>query len=127
MSDELQLQFDVHQSPSAVMDEWRQRPPEALKEGRYELTDESFNSLTWEARYMDWPQKILAVCTFGVALLFRGFMTSVFRLTARFDEDGADTRVTMIGRAHPKTRAALGALVTEHGGPTGPSFGATSS
>jgi hypothetical protein len=52
-------------------------------------------------------------------------MTSVFRLTARFDEEGAGTRVTLIGRAHPKTRAALGELVAEHGGATGLTFGAS--
>ena len=124
MSDELQLQFDVPERPDSVMQRWRTDPPEALKEGRYELADESFNSLTWEARYMDWPQKILVISTLGFALLFKGFMTSVFRLTARFDEEGAGTRVTMLGKAHPKTRAALGELVAKHGGPTGLSFGA---
>jgi hypothetical protein len=124
MSDELQLQFDVNERPESVMERWRHDPPEALKDGQYELADESFNSLTWEARYMDWPQKILVVCTLGFALLFKGFMTSVFRLTARFDAEGAGTRVTMLGKAHPRTRAALGELVTEHGGPTGLSFGA---
>ena len=123
MSDELQLQFDVHERPASVMEEWRRDPPEAFKEGGYELTDESFNSLTWEARYMDWPMKILAITTLGFALLFRGFMTSVFRVTARFDEEGAGTRVTIVGKAHPETRAALGELVAAHGGPTGLSFG----
>jgi len=124
MSDELQLQFDLNDRPASVMEDWRRDPPEPIKEGGYELTDESFNSLTWEARYMDWPQKVLVFCTLGFALLFRGFMTSVFRLTARFDEDGAGTKVTVIGRAHPRTRAALGELVAEHGGSTGVSFGA---
>jgi hypothetical protein len=123
MSDELQLQFDVHQPPSSVMEAWRREPPASLKDDGYELVDESFNSLTWEARYMDWPQKILIVCTLGFALLFKGFMQSVFRLTARFDEDGPGTRVTLVGKAHPRTRAALGELVTEHGGSTGLSFG----
>jgi len=123
MSDELQLQFDVRDRPASVMEEWRRKPPKALSEGGYELIDESFNSLTWEARYMDWPQKVLAISTLGFALLFKGFMTSVFRLTARFDEQGAGTRVTMVGRAHPQTRAALGELVAEHGGPSGLSFG----
>jgi hypothetical protein len=124
MSDELQLQFDVNQPPNYVIDSWRREPPAALKDGGYELTDESFNSLTWEARYMDWPMKILAITTLGFALLFKGFMTSVFRLTARFDEDGAGTRITLVGRAHPDTRVALGELVAKHGGPTGLSFGA---
>jgi hypothetical protein len=123
MSDELQLQFDVREPPSTVMEEWRREPPASLKDDGYKLADESFNSLTWEARYMDWPQKILVVCTLGFALLFRGFMTSVFRLTARFEEEGTGTRVTLVGRAHPGTRAALGELVTEHGGPSGLSFG----
>jgi hypothetical protein len=123
MADELQLQFEVHERPASVMEAWRRDPPEAIKEGGYELTDESFNSLTWEARYMDWPQKILVFCTLGFALLFKGFMTSVFRLTARFDEEGAGTRVTLVGRAHPRTRAALGEMVAEHGGSTGPRFG----
>ena len=123
MSDELQLQFDVHQPPSTVMEEWRRDPPASLDEDGFKLTDESFNSLTWEARYMDWPQKILVVCTLGFALLFRGFMTSVFRLTARFDEQGPGTRVTLVGKAHPRTRAALGELVAKHGGPSGLSFG----
>jgi hypothetical protein len=124
MSDELQLQFDVHDRPASVLEAWRRDPPEALTEGAYELTDESFNSLTWEARYMDWPMKILAITTLGFALLFRGFMQSVFRLTARFDEEGAGTRVTLVGKAHPKTRAALGELAAAHGGATGLSFGA---
>ena len=124
MSDELQLQFEVNERPASVLEAWRRDPPEAITDGGFELTDESFNSLTWEARYMDWPQKILVFCTLGFALLFRGFMTSVFRLTARFDEDGAGTKVTMVGRAHPRTRAALGEMVAEHGGSTGLSFGA---
>ena len=123
MSDELQLQFEVNERPASVLEAWRRDPPEAIKQGGFELTDESFNSLTWEARYMDWPQKILVFCTLGFALLFKGFMTSVFRLTARFDEEGAGTRVTMVGRAHPQTRAALGEMVAEHGGSTGLSFG----
>jgi hypothetical protein len=123
MADELQLQFDVNERPASVIEAWRRDMPEALKEGGYELTDESFNSLTWEARYMDWPMKILAITTLGFALLFRGFMTSVFRVTARFDEESAGTRVTIVGRAHPETRAALGDLVASHGGSTGLSFG----
>lgn len=125
MADELQLQFDLNQPTSTVMEAWRRDPPASLKDDGYELVDESFNSLTWEARYIDWPMKILVVCTLGLALIFfKGFMQSVFRLTARFDEDGPGTRVTMVGKAHPRTRAALGELVAEHGGSTGLSFGA---
>jgi hypothetical protein len=108
------------------MEEWRRETPRAFREGPapYEIADESFNSLTYEARYLDWPQKILIICTLGFALLFKGFMESVFRVTARFDEEGAGTRITILGKAHPKTRAALGELAAEHGGPVGLRVGA---
>lgn len=121
MSDELQLQFDVPAPPSTVMEEWRRNLPQAFggSPGSYELVDESFNSLTFEARYLDWPQKITMVASLGLALLFKGFMESVFRVTARFDEEGSGTRVTLLGKAHPRTRAALGELAAEHGGPVG--------
>jgi hypothetical protein len=119
LADELQLQFDVPGPPDVVLAQWRAEPPRALREADYEIVDESFNSLTFETRYLDWPQKITMVLSLGVALLFKGFMESVFRMTARFDEEGAQTRVTLLGTAHPRTRAALGQLAAEHGGPIG--------
>lgn len=120
MADELRLQFDVPGSPRHVMDEWRREPPRALRDEGYELVDESIESLTWETRYLDWPGKLVAYGTFGVGLLFRNMMTSLFRVTARFDEQGAKTRVLLVGTAHPRTRAALADLAAEHGGPVGP-------
>jgi hypothetical protein len=102
------------------MDEWRRQPPPALRDDGYEIADDSFNSLTYESTYIDWPMKILIVCTFGFALLFKGFMTSVFRVTARFDEQGANTRILLIGTAHPRTQAALADLAAANGGVTGP-------
>ena len=125
MSDELQLQFDVHDRPAAVMEQWRREPPKALEDGQYELTDESFNSLTWEARYMDWPQKITVVASLGVALLFKGFMESRFKLVVRFDDggDGVHTRISITGRAHPRTREALGQMAALNGGTVGLAVG----
>jgi hypothetical protein len=120
LADEIQLQFDVDGPPQYVMEQWRLQPPQALRDGGYELADDSVDSLTYESRYLDWPIKVLVVCTLGFALLFKGFMTSIFRVTARFDEQGANTRVLLIGTAHPETRAALGELAAASGGITGP-------
>jgi hypothetical protein len=68
------------------------------------------------------------VCTLGVALLFKGFMESVFRITARFDEEGANTRILLLGHAHPRTQEGLAEVIAANGGITGPptpSFAAT--
>lgn len=119
MADELQLQFEVPGPPQSVMDMWRSVPPPPLGDDGYELADESFNALTWEARYLDWPAKIVVYGTI-IGLLFKGYMTSIFRVTARFDEQGTKTRVLLVGTAHPRTREGLAALAAEHGGPTSP-------
>jgi hypothetical protein len=122
MAGELQLQFDVAGPPRYVMDEWRHAPPRALRDARYELVDESIASLTWEKRYLDWPAKLVVYGTI-VGLLFREMMMSVFRVTARFDEQGAKTRVLLLGTVDDRTAAALHDLAAEHGGPTGPPRG----
>lgn len=103
--------------PPQVMAAWRADPPAGLKEEGYKLEDEAYNALTYRLRYYDWPQKITFVATFGVALLFKDFMGSIFELTARFDEEGpAHTKVTIVGHAHPRTQVQLGKLAEEHGG-----------
>ena len=120
MADEVNLQFLVPGQPEHAMERWRNYPSRAIEEGDFELIDQSYNSLVYKARYMDWPQKILLWTTFGVALLFKGFMYSTFTLTVRFDaQDDSQTRVTIIGTAHPRTRAALGELAAERGGAIG--------
>ena len=117
MADEVQLQILVGGPPSAVMEGWRRRPPAPF--GEFALADRSVASLDYVHRYYDWPQKVLVVATLGTALIFRGFLRSTFRLTARFDPEGARTRVTIVGTAHPRTRRRLRALAAEHGGPVG--------
>lgn len=127
MADEIELRFVVPGSPRQVMEQWRRQPPSALADAGYELADESLQTLSWQVRYLDWPGKLVAYGTFGVGLLFRGMMTSSFRLTAHFEEDGvARTRVVLLGTAHPRTRAALAALADAHGGPIEPPSAATS-
>lgn len=120
MADEIKLQFDVDGPPDYVMGQWRTSPPRALRDEGYEVADESYNAITYEHRYIDWPMKIIVVTTLGFALLFRGFLESVFRVTARFDEQGTRTRILLNGTAHPRTRAALQQLADSNGGVTGP-------
>jgi hypothetical protein len=120
MSDEINIQFDAQGPPDFHLAEVKAKPPAALRSEGYELVDESYNSLTFEKRYLDWPQKIMIITTLGFALIFKSFLESVFRLTMRFDEKGPDTRVLIHGTAHPRTAAALSELVAEHGGQVGP-------
>jgi hypothetical protein len=105
MADEIKLQFDLRERPEALMAAWRSEPPPPLREGGFELMDESYNSLTWRSTYTDTPGKIVNVVSLG---LMKGMMDSQFTLTARFDAgERGGTRVTMLGTAHPRTREAL--------------------
>jgi hypothetical protein len=98
------------------MPAWREQPPEPL-EG-FELVDEAYDTLVFEQRYYDLPAKLLMAT--GVGLLFKGNMQSLFKLTVRFDPEGAaQTRVTLLGTAHPDTRAGLAQYAAEHGGAQG--------
>jgi len=120
MADEVQLQFLMPGSPAAVLAAWRSDPPEPFRRGGFGLKDEAYDSLVYEARYYDWPQKLLFVTTLGFALLFKGLMGSLFQMTARFDAQGSSyTKVTIIGKAHPSTRRGLAELAGEHGGALG--------
>ena len=128
MADEINVQFDLAGPPSSVMQEWRAAPPPALSpDADFELVDESFNSLTYERRYLDWPQKFIVYTTLFL-IPFRSWFMSVFRATVRFGEEQEHTRVTIAGTVHPKTRAALHELIVEHGGQVGttPTKSATS-
>lgn len=127
MADEVELHFSDPRPPEAVHGEWRSAPPHALRS--FDVVDESYNSITWEARFYDWPQKLMIVCSLGLLLLFRNLipMHSVWRLTTRFDADGADRRrttVTILGKASEEARTALGELAAEHGGTVGLRVGA---
>ena len=109
--------------PGQVMAAWRAQPPGPFGDagpfnrGGFQLADESYNSLTYGMRYYDWPQQITFVATLGLALLFKSFMGSYFKLTVRFDAEGEnDTRVTIVGHAHPRTRAGLVELANGYGG-----------
>jgi hypothetical protein len=120
VADEIELHYIHDEPPAAVLQLWRNEPPAAVREGKFKVVDESYNSLTFEARFYDWPQKILFVATLGVAWLLRNIapMQSIQRFTVRFDPEDGDrrTRVTILGHASEETRAALGEVAAEHGG-----------
>jgi len=103
-----------------VLAAWKADPPDALSKDGFTLRDEAYDTLVYDSRYYDWPAKLLFVATLGFALLFKGLMGSSFQLTVRVDAEGSTrTKVTIIGRAHPRTRRRLTELAAAHGGPVG--------
>lgn len=121
MADEIELHYIDQQPPDAAIQSWRTSPPPAVRDGKFEVVDESYNSLTYETRFYDTPMKILFWATLGFAWLLSRIvpMHSIWKFTARFDPEGdggQHTKVTILGQASEKTRAALGEVAAEHGG-----------
>jgi hypothetical protein len=125
MADEIQLSYVAPGLPVPLMQAWRDSPPEPLRDGKFHIVDEAYDTLIFEARYMDWPQKITMVASLGLALLWKGFMESQFKLVVRFDDagDGEHTKIGITGQAHPRTRAALAQMAAQYGGPVGLAVG----
>jgi hypothetical protein len=125
MADEISLSYVALGLPQPLMQAWRDSPPDAFREWNYKLTDEAFDTLVFEARYMDWPQKITMVVSLGIALLFKGFMESQFKLVVRFDDggDGVHTKIGITGHAHPRTRQELAEMAAQSGGAVGLAVG----
>ena len=127
MADEIELHYIADQPPPAALAQWRGDPPAPVREGKFKVVDESYNSLTYEARYYDWPMKLLFVASLGLAWVMRSIvpMGSIWRFTARFDAEGEQrTQITILGHASEQTRTALGELAAEHGGAVGLRVGA---
>ena len=121
MADEIELHYIDQQPPDAAIQGWRTNPPAAIRDGEFEIVDESYNSLTYEARFYDTPQKIMIWSTLGLAWLMRKIvpMQSIWNFTVRFDKHpqaAGRTRVTIFGHAPEDTRTVLGELAAEHGG-----------
>jgi hypothetical protein len=109
--------------PQQAMDGWRSQPPECME--KFKLIDEAVGTLIYESSYVDAPQKVGRIASFGLSKLMGGD-ESYFRFSVRFDpSDGDDVRskVTIIGTAHPTTRVALGQFAAQNGGPIGTSYG----
>ncbi|MEA2349424.1 MAG: hypothetical protein QOG41_755 [Thermoleophilaceae bacterium] len=121
MADEIELHFIDDEPPAAALQRWRTDPPALIREGRFEIIDESYNSLTFESRFFDTPMKVLMVATLGLGWLMSKItpMQSIWKFTVRFDSEGEGdrrTKVTILGHASEETRAALGEVAAEHGG-----------
>jgi hypothetical protein len=108
VADEVQLAWRVDGTPEAVREAWKRQPRAAL-EG-FELVDEAYNALTYEAAYHSGTAKLMMYATFGVGALFKDNMRSIWRLNVAFTpaEEGR-TQVTIVGRAPDEVRAALAA------------------
>jgi hypothetical protein len=110
-TNEINVQVLLPESATTSMQNWKASPPEFLS--KYEPVDESYNSLTYEKRFMELPMKITNALSLG---LFGRQGESVWRLTVRFDAEGDDrTKATLVGIADQETRAALGHWATERG------------
>ena len=110
-TNEVNAQFVVSEPATSALASWKASPPPAFDE--FELIDESYNSLTYEKRWMEWYMKITYALSLG---LFGKQGESIWKATARFDEhDGGGTRVTVVGMLDEKTRAALGQWAAERG------------
>ncbi len=93
------------------MTQWRDAPPAFLSEGNYQLVDESYDSLVFEAD----------ATSLGTRLLMFGSAKTLYRLMIKFESDGASgTRLTITGQAVEKVRDRIAEAAAEHGGPRGP-------
>jgi hypothetical protein len=111
MADEITTQFTLPDQPNGLMQEWRTTPPAFLAEGKYQLVDESYDTLVFEADASSVGQKIL----------FFGSAKTLYRLMIKFESDGATgTRLTITGQAIEKVRDRIAEAAAQHGGPSGP-------
>ncbi len=102
MADEVNVVFMVAGEPAANVAAWRADPPPFLHD--YERTDESYESLVYEANVTSAFTKI---STFG-------FGKTLYRLAFTFRpvEDTTLTRVSVLGQASERTVQAMGSWAT---------------
>lgn len=111
MADEITTQFALPNAPAALMAQWRATPPAFLAEDDYQLADEAFDTLVFEAD----------ATSLGTRLLMFGSAKTLYRLMIKFESDGAaGTRLTITGQAIEKVRDRIAEAAAEHGGRPGP-------
>ncbi len=110
MADELTLAFTLPGRESDVHASWRAQPPDFLTGGGYERTDDSYDSLVYEAD----------VTTRSTRLMMFGMATTLYRLAVTFRPDASGgTRVTLTGQAKDEVREAI-LRYADANGRTGP-------
>jgi len=106
MADEVNLSFMVPGEPSVNVATWRANPPAFLVDAGFERTDESYESLVYEANV---TTTFLKLSTFG-------FGKTLYRLTFTFRAAPDATRVTVVGQANEDTRAELAQWMVANSG-----------
>jgi hypothetical protein len=110
-TNEINVQILLQEPATTSMQTFKATPPDFLS--GFEMIDESYNSLTYEKRFMEWPMKITYALSLG---LFGRMGESIYSATVRFDDEGDhQTKATIVGSLNPETRAALGQWATERG------------
>jgi hypothetical protein len=106
MADEVNASFMVAGAPTANVATWRTTPPPFLVDAGYQRTDESYESLVYEAD----------VTTTFVKLATFGFAKTLYRLAFTFRAAEDATRVTVLGQADEDTRAELAQWMVANSG-----------
>jgi hypothetical protein len=106
MADEVNASFMVPGEPAANVATWRANPPGFLVDAGYTRTDESYESLVYEAN----------VTTTFVKLSTFGFGKTLYRLTFTFRAAQDATQVTVLGQASEDTRAEFAQWVLANSG-----------
>ncbi len=110
-TDEIDVQVLLSEPATTALQSWKTSPPPALSD--FEMIDESYNSLTYEKRWMTWYMRLSWLMTLN---LFGRLGESIWKVTVRFDADGDyRTKATLVGMLDERTRAALGQWLAERG------------
>ena len=102
MADEVKIGFGLQGRPEDNLRTWRDDPPEFMRD--YELLDESYDTLVYEAE----------VTSKGMKILMFGMAKTLYRLMVTFSpRDPVGTRVTISGQAKDDVRDEMGAYLRE--------------
>jgi hypothetical protein len=105
--DEVNVNFAMPGEPAANMLAWLADPPAFLVDGGYRFTDDSYESLVYEA---DVTTGFARVVTFGVG-------KTLYRLTFTFRSVDGATQVNALGQMVSRTRDAFTEWVTTRSAP----------
>lgn len=105
MADEVNVAFIVPGSDADNHKQWKAQPPEFLADDRYELFDESYDTLVYRANV---STKTMKIVTWGW-----GKTLYTLSFTFRPDREGT-TRISVLGQASEATRTALALYATAH-------------
>jgi hypothetical protein len=99
--DEVTVTFTLPGDDAGNHRAWRAQTPAVLHDAGYELKDESYDTLVYEANATTTAEKIVMF----------GFAKTLYRLAVTFRPDGdGNTAVTMVGQAPQSLRDGLARL-----------------